>query len=197
MANAHVVAVQSLANALGKCQFIDDISHILLLAFFKITLYTNLLHSVSSRVSLEFLYATLTLKSVLVNITPLKLHFTMKSRIVLRKMIFYHKSVCAYILGAYKHYSYQETRRYQRYTKVCMHARLLHLCLTLCDPMDCSLQALLSMRFSKEEYWSGLPCPPPRDLRDPGIEPTSLTSPVVAGRFFTTSTNLGIPCQSM
>ena len=126
MTNAHVVAVQSLANALGKCQFIDDISHILFLAFFFfITSYTNLLHSVSSRVSLEFLYATLTLKSVLVNITPLKLHFTMKSRNVLRKTIFYHKSVCAYTLGAYKHYSYQDTRKYQMYTKICMHARLL------------------------------------------------------------------------
>ena len=106
--------------------------------FFFITSYTNLLHSVSSRVSLEFLYATLTLKSVLVNITPLKLHFTMKSRNVLRKTIFYHKSVCAYTLGAYKHYSYQDTRKYQMYTKICMHARLLQLCLTLCDPMDCS-----------------------------------------------------------
>ena len=51
-----------------------------------------------------------------------------------------------------------------------------------------ALQALLSMRFSKEEYLSGFPCPPPGDLPDPGIEPTFLMSPVVAGRFFTTST---------
>ena len=46
-------------------------------------------------------------------------------------------------------------------------------------------QAPLSMGFSRQEYWSGLPCPPPRDLPDPGIEPESLMSP--AGKFFTTS----------
>ena len=36
------------------------------------------------------------------------------------------------------------------------------------------------------EFWSGLPCPPPGDLPDPGIEPGSLASPAVAGRSFTT-----------
>jgi len=46
-------------------------------------------------------------------------------------------------------------------------------------------QALLSMGFSRQEYWSGLPCPPPGDLPDPGIEPVSLPSPALAGRFFT------------
>ena len=48
-------------------------------------------------------------------------------------------------------------------------------------------QASLSMGFSRQEYWSGLPCPPPRNLPNPGIEPTSLMSPALAGRFFTTS----------
>ena len=48
-------------------------------------------------------------------------------------------------------------------------------------------QAPLSMRFSKE-YWSELPCPPPGDLPDPGIEPEFLTSPASAGGFFTIST---------
>ena len=38
----------------------------------------------------------------------------------------------------------------------------------------------LSMGFSRQEYWSGLPCPPPGDLPNPGIEPTSLTSPALA-----------------
>ena len=42
-------------------------------------------------------------------------------------------------------------------------------------------------RFSRQEYWSELQCPPPGDLPDPGIEPASLTSPALAGRFFTTS----------
>ena len=38
-------------------------------------------------------------------------------------------------------------------------------------------QAPLPMEFSIQEYWSGLPCPPPGDLPDPGIEPASLTFP--------------------
>ena len=42
------------------------------------------------------------------------------------------------------------------------------------------------MGFSRQEYWSGLPYPPPGDLPEPGIEPTSLASPTLAGGFFTT-----------
>ena len=49
-------------------------------------------------------------------------------------------------------------------------------------------QAPRSMGFSRQGYWSGLLCPPPRDLPDPGIEPTSLMSPALAGGFFSTST---------
>ena len=45
----------------------------------------------------------------------------------------------------------------------------------------------LSMGFSRQKYWKGLPFPPPGDLPDPGIEPASLASPVLAGGFFTTS----------
>ena len=41
-------------------------------------------------------------------------------------------------------------------------------------------QAPLSMGFSRQEYWSGLPCSPPRDLPAAGIEPASLTSPALA-----------------
>ena len=44
---------------------------------------------------------------------------------------------------------------------------------TFCDPMDCSHQAPLSMGFLRQEYWSGLPCPPPGDLPNPGIKPRS------------------------
>ena len=43
------------------------------------------------------------------------------------------------------------------------------------------------MGFSRQESWSGLPCPPPVDLPNPGIEPTSLPSPALAGGFFTLS----------
>ena len=49
-------------------------------------------------------------------------------------------------------------------------------------------QTPLSMKFSTPEYWHGLPSPPPGDLPDPGIEPESLTSPELVGRFFTPST---------
>ena len=46
-------------------------------------------------------------------------------------------------------------------------------CPTLCDPWTVACQAPLSMEFSRQEYWSGLPCPSPGDLPDPGIEPRS------------------------
>ena len=48
--------------------------------------------------------------------------------------------------------------------------------------MDVARQAPLHMGFSKQEYWSGLPCPPPGDLPDPGIKPWS---PALADGFFT------------
>ena len=48
-------------------------------------------------------------------------------------------------------------------------------------------QAPLSTGFPQQEYWSGLPCPSPGDLPDPGIKPMSLTSPALGGRFFTTT----------
>ena len=47
-------------------------------------------------------------------------------------------------------------------------------------------QALLSMGFPRQEYWSGLPFPFPGDLPNSGIEPMSLASPALAGGFFTT-----------
>ena len=60
-----------------------------------------------------------------------------------------------------------------------MCAKSLQLCLTLCGPTDCSMQAPLSMGFSSQEYWSGLPCPPPGDLSHPGIELTSPAAPAL------------------
>ena len=50
------------------------------------------------------------------------------------------------------------------------------LCLTLCDGMDCSCQVPLSMEFSRQEHWSGLPFPSPGDLPNPGIKPGSPAS---------------------
>ena len=53
------------------------------------------------------------------------------------------------------------------------------------DPMDCSPPGSLSVEFSRQEYWSGLPCSHPGDLPNLGIEPASL---VLVGGFFITST---------
>ena len=55
-------------------------------------------------------------------------------------------------------------------------------------PWTIARQALLSMGFSRQEYWSGLPFPPPGDLPDSEIKLKSLMSPALAGRFFTTNT---------
>ena len=60
-------------------------------------------------------------------------------------------------------------------------------------PWTVACQAPLSMGFSRQEYWSGLPCPPPGDLPDPGIEPVPIMSPALAGRFFTTSATWEAP----
>ena len=46
-------------------------------------------------------------------------------------------------------------------------------CLTLCDPWTVARQSSLSMGFSRQEYWNGLPFPSPGDLPDPEIEPVS------------------------
>ena len=61
-------------------------------------------------------------------------------------------------------------------------------CPILCNPASLTIacQAPLSVGFSRQERWSGLPFPSPGDLSDPGVEPASPTSPVLAGRFFTT-----------
>ena len=60
------------------------------------------------------------------------------------------------------------------------------LCPTLCNPWMVPLQAPLSVEFTRQEYWSGLPFSSPGDLPDPGVELTSLASLALASRFFTT-----------
>ena len=72
----------------------------------------------------------------------------------------------------------------------------LQSCLTLCDPVECSPPGSLSMGFSRQEYWSGLPYPSPGDLPDPGIEPTSLSSPASVGRFFTPGATCKAPSSA-
>ena len=58
---------------------------------------------------------------------------------------------------------------------------------TLWDPMDYSLSGSCPWNFPGKSNGSGLPFPPTGDLPDPGIKPTSLGSPALAGRFFTTA----------
>ena len=53
-------------------------------------------------------------------------------------------------------------------------------------PWTAAFQVPLSVGFSRQGYWSGLPFPSPGDLPDPGIEPTGFLSPALAGGFFTT-----------
>ena len=74
-------------------------------------------------------------------------------------------------------------------THACIHAKLLCFsCVRLfTTPCTVAHQAPLSLGFSGQEHQSGLPCPPPGDLPDSGIEPVFLMSPALAGRFFTTS----------
>ena len=60
----------------------------------------------------------------------------------------------------------------------------LHSYPTLAAPWIVACQAPLSMGFHRQEYWSVLPRPSPRDLPDPEIEPTSLMSPALAGGLF-------------
>ena len=59
-----------------------------------------------------------------------------------------------------------------------------------------AFQAPLSMGFSRQKHWSGLPCPPPGDLPNSGVKPASLISPVLAGGSFTTSVTWKASCSS-
>jgi len=63
---------------------------------------------------------------------------------------------------------------------------VLNCILLFATPWTVAHQGPLSMEFSRQDYWSGLPFPTPGHLPDPGIKPTSLESPALAGGFFTT-----------
>ena len=70
----------------------------------------------------------------------------------------------------------------------CMHVLSRFSCVGLLATLwTVAHQAPQSLGFSRQEYRSGLPCPPPGDLPDPGIEPVSLMSPAPAGGVFTTN----------
>ena len=69
------------------------------------------------------------------------------------------------------------------YLCMCVHAQS---CPILCDSTDCSPPGPLSMEFSRQKYWSGLPFPLPGALSNPGIQSITSVFPALAGIFFTT-----------
>ena len=83
------------------------------------------------------------------------------------------------------------------HSHACMYAKSLQSCPTLCDPVDSSPQGSTPHGDSpRQGYWSGLPCPPPGDLPNPGIKSGSLMSTTLAGGFFVTSATNGKPPPS-
>ena len=88
-----------------------------------------------------------------------------------------------FLLILYCNESHEISQDFVAHCTWCVRAQT---CLTLCSPMDYTWPGSPSMEFSRQEYWSGLPVPSPGDLSNPGIEPASLVSPALAGRFFTT-----------
>ena len=74
------------------------------------------------------------------------------------------------------------------FTRGSVKSELLQPCPTLCDPMDCSPSQSSVHGIFQTRILEWVACPSPGDLPDPGIEPASLMSPSLTGRFFTTST---------
>ena len=82
------------------------------------------------------------------------------------------------------------------FSTMCVHgAKLLQSCPTVQPRV--ARQTPLSMGFSRQEYWSGLPCPPPGDLPDPGIEPMSLTSTCTGRQVLYHCGHLGSPFSTI
>ena len=75
----------------------------------------------------------------------------------------------------------------------CVRAKLLSHVRLFATTCNVACKAPLSTEFSRQEYCTGLPCSPPGDLTDPGIEPASLMSLVLSGGFFTTSASWEAP----
>ena len=66
-------------------------------------------------------------------------------------------------------------------SSACAWSSIAKLCLTLCNPMDCSPPGSFVHGLSRQEYWSGLPFPPPGNLPSPGTEPESSASSALQG----------------
>ena len=79
-----------------------------------------------------------------------------------------------------------QSRLSGRWWGQCMHAQLLSRIWLFATPWTVAHQALLSVGVFRQEYWSGLPFPPPGHLPDPGVQPVSPAFPALEGGFFTT-----------
>ena len=77
--------------------------------------------------------------------------------------------------------------RNQLFTLVCLLSCFSYIWLFVTPLTVANVHGILSMRFSRQEYWSGLLCPPSGDLPHPGIKPESLTSSALADELFTTT----------
>ena len=98
---------------------------------------------------------------------------------------------------AFRHLGYPTALQHQAWwVRACVLSPFS--CVRLFAPLwTLARQVPLSVGFSRQEYCSGLPCPCPGDLPNPGIEPASLISPALAGRFFTTSATWEAPETSL
>ena len=84
------------------------------------------------------------------------------------------------------------------YVYTCLYCCCAQSCLTLCNPMDCiAHQVPLSMEFSRQTYWSGLPFHSPGNLPSPRVKPTSLASPALADRILLPLCHLESPIHML
>ena len=97
----------------------------------------------------------------------------------------------SHVRGNRKIWSWQEASKFSIFfinnfaVCVCV-CSVAQSCPTLCGPWTVAHQAPLSLRFSRQEYWSWVPFPTPGHLSNPWIESVSLASPTLAGEFFST-----------
>ena len=101
--------------------------------------------------------------------------------------VFHHLIRCEFFINTLYHV--EELAFYFYLSECFYHKKVLCECChfsrvqVFVTPWTIARQAPVSMEFSRQEYWSGLPCPAPGDLPNPGTKPTSLTSPALAGGF--------------
>ena len=105
-----------------------------------------------------------------------------------------HEQECIHMYNWITLYIAETDTTFKSTICVCVLSHFSHVRLFV-TPRTVAHQAPLSMEFSRQEYWSGFPCPPPGDLPDPGIEPESLMSPALASGFFTPSAIWEAPNQ--